>query len=118
MGMTCEQFWDQDCQLVVPYRRAYRIRQEQENRFAWLQGMYIYEALCDVAPVLHAFAKQGTKVRPYSEKPYAFEEKRKKTKAETNRNKMENTARYMTELAARFHQTFARKSKQDPPEKE
>ena len=33
-----------------------------------MQGLYIYEALCDVAPILHAFAKPGTKPLPYSEK--------------------------------------------------
>ena len=112
MGMTCEQFWEQDCMLVVPYRKAYQIQQEQENRLAWLQGMYIYEALCDVAPVLHAFAKHGTTVRPYPDKPYEFESARKKTKEETNRQKMAKTANYLNTLAARFHQSFENKKMQ------
>ena len=118
MGMTYEQFWEMDCRLVVPYRKAYQLRQEQENRFAWLQGMYIYEALCDVAPVLHAFAKSGTTVRPYPEKPYEFEPARKQTKEDTNKQKMEKTANYMNDLAARFHQTFANRKQKDPSKKE
>lgn len=113
MGMTYKQFWEQDCQLVVPYREAYRIRQEQENRFAWLQGMYIYEALCDVSPVLHAFAKSGTTVRPYVEKPYEFEKPRQKTE-NTNQKKMDDTVAYMQELAARFNRSFAEKKQSEP----
>lgn len=111
MGMTYEQFWEQDCQLVVPYRKAYQLRQEQENRFAWLQGMYIYESLCDVSPVLHAFAKSGTTARPYPDKPYEFQAAKKQTKEETNKQKMEQTADYLHNLAARFHQTFENKKK-------
>lgn len=38
-------------------------------------GMYIYEALCDVAPVLNAFAKKGTKPLAYRTEPYALFEK-------------------------------------------
>ena len=45
--------------------------------------MYIYEALCDVSPVLHAFSKDGTKPLPYSEVPYGME----KYKQEIEENK-------------------------------
>lgn len=106
MGMTYEQFWEQDCRLVVPYRRAWEIRQEEKNRFAWLQGMYIYEALCDVSPVLHAFAKSGTRVRPYAEKPYEFKQARKKTKAQRNEEKKQAGISFMERMTARFNQSF------------
>lgn len=33
-------------------------------------GMYIYEALCDVSPILHAFAKNGAKPIEYRTEPY------------------------------------------------
>lgn len=115
MGMTHKQFWKKDCTLVIPYRRAYLLRQEQENRIAWLQGMYFYEALCDVSPVLHAFAKSGTQVRPYSENPYEFTQTKKQTQEETNRIKMQKTADYMQALSARFRQTFAHKKAQAEP---
>ena len=72
MGMTYEQFWEQDSDIVKYYRKAQEIRREEQNRQAWLQGMYVYEAIADIAPILHAFAKRGTKARPYSTKPYEF----------------------------------------------
>lgn len=105
MGMTGAQFWEQDCTLVRAYRKAFQIKQERENYLAWLNGMYIYEALCDVSPVLHAFAKSGTRPRPYPEKPYEFAEK--KPKQETNLEKQNKTANYLNELASRFNRTFA-----------
>lgn len=104
MGMTSEQFWEQDCTLVRAYRRAFKIRQDRENYFAWLQGMYFYEAICDVSPILHAFAKSGTRPRPYPDKPYEFAVK--KPKEETNAEKQTRTANYLNELASRFNRSI------------
>ena len=105
MGMTSEQFWEQDCLLVRAYRKAFKIRQERENYLAWLNGMYIYEAICDVSPILHAFAKSGTRPRPYPDKPYEFQSE--KPKKETNAEKQNRTADYLNELASRFNRSFA-----------
>lgn len=76
--MTYEQYWEQDSWLVKYYRKAYEIRQDEVNRNAWLQGMYVYEAIADIAPILHAFAKKGTRARKYAEKPYEFKKPEKK----------------------------------------
>lgn len=86
IGMTYEQFWEQDCTLVKYYRKAAQIRQDLKNQEAWLQGAYIYEALVDASPVFHSLAKKGTKPLPYREKPYDIysrnnPEKRKKLQA-------------------------------------
>lgn len=75
IGMSPEQYWDGDASLPKYYRKAEEIRNEKRNQELWLQGMYIYEALCDVAPILQAFAKKGTKPRPYSTAPYPLTEK-------------------------------------------
>ena len=70
IGMTYDEFWNQDVALVRVYSKAQEIRDRRENQAMWLQGMYIYEALCDVAPIIHAFAKKGTKPMPYPKEPY------------------------------------------------
>ena len=70
IGMTYDQYWNDDPMLVKYYRKAEEIRRERINEEKWLQGMYVYEALCDVSPVLNANAKKGTKPQPYSDKPY------------------------------------------------
>ena len=80
--MTYEQFWDEDPYLAKYYRQADEMRIERKNQELWLQGLYVYEALCDVAPILQAMAKKGTKARPYPEQPYSITEKQRKREAE------------------------------------
>ena len=75
LGMTEEQYWDRDCRLVIAYRKAAELRMSRKNQEMWLQGAYIYEALTRVSPLLHAFAKKGTKPAPYLAEPFAITEK-------------------------------------------
>lgn len=75
LGMTEEQYWDRDCRLVIAYRKADELRTSRKNQEMWLQGAYIYEALTRVSPLLHAFAKKGTKPVPYLAEPFAITEK-------------------------------------------
>ena len=70
MGMTPEQFWNGDPGLARYYRKADEINRERRNQDLWWQGMYVYEAICSASPVLHAFAKKGTKPHPYPEEPH------------------------------------------------
>lgn len=87
IGMTEEQYWDKDCLLVKYYREAEELRNEKLNQQAWLQGMYIYDALNRVAPILHAFAKKGTKAQPYVEQAYPIS-KRSAQEARENEEKV------------------------------
>ena len=82
IGMTYEQYWDGTPSLAKYYRKAEEMRRERANHDMWLQGMYVYEAICDASPILHAFAKKGTKPHPYAEKPYSL------TQKEAERNKV------------------------------
>lgn len=78
IGMTPEQYWDGDPALAKYYRKADAIKSERVNQELWLQGMYIYEAICDASPILHSFAKKGTKPHPYTDKPYPLSDKQRK----------------------------------------
>ena len=82
IGMTSDQYWDGDPALVKYYRKADELKWERKNQELWLQGMYFYEAICDASPVLHAFAKKGTKPLPYASKPYPISEKQRNDAAE------------------------------------
>ena len=107
IGMTPEQYWDGDPLLVKYYRRADELKQKRKNQELWLQGMYIYEALCDVAPIFHAFAKRGTKPNPYSDHPYSLTNKEredeKKLQEERDREK---ARRYMEGQMAKINKRF------------
>ena len=107
IGMTYEQYWDGDCTLTKYYRRADEIKKERLNEELWLQGMYIYEALCDVSPILHAFAKKGTKPVPYSDKPYSITaEQVKRAEEEKARKIAEKGKRFMEALMQSNNKRF------------
>lgn len=92
--MTEEQYWDKDCMLPKYYREAERLRSEKINEQAWLQGMYIYDALARVSPIFNSNAKKGTKAQPYVAKPYPISKKqqeeaeKKKEEAESKKATM------------------------------
>ena len=111
IGMTYEQYWEGDCTLVKYYRQAEEMRNEKRNQELWLQGMYFYEVMCDVAPVLHSFAKKGTKPTPYSAKPYPLTEKQiKRDEEEKQRKLTEKGKRFMEAMAVSINRKFERKT--------
>ena len=111
IGMTPEQYWDGDCTLVKYYRKAEELRNEKRNQELWLQGMYIYEAICDVSPILHAFAKKGAKPHPYPSKPYAISEKQiRKEREERERKIAEKGKRFMEALMQSTNKRFGEQS--------
>ena len=111
IGMTYEQYWEGDCTLVKYYRQAEELRNEKRNQELWLQGAYIYEAICDVAPILQAFAKKGTKPTPYSDKPYPLNAKQvKHDEEEKQRRLAEKGKRFMEAMAVSINRKFEGKT--------
>ena len=96
--MTYEQFWEMDCELVKYYRKAAKIKQALDNQQAWLQGAYFYEALADVSPILHAFAKKGAKPIPYRDSPYPVGVNDKSPDKAEKEKKIDNRAKAGMEM--------------------
>ena len=96
MGMTPAQFWEESPYLAVAYRDAYKLRREEQNEQAWLQGLYVYDALA--VALSNAFAKRGAKAQTYIERPIDIfppsEEEKKRREAEEYR-KMEAAMKAM-----------------------
>ena len=65
MGMTPEQYWQGDPELVQAYRGAYKLNKEERNWEMWLQGWYIYQAI--IAGLSRLDSK--SKTIDYPEKP-------------------------------------------------
>lgn len=97
IGMTEEQYWDRDSTLVVAYRKAEELKTNRKNQEMWLQGAYVYEALCRVSPLLHAFAKKGTKPVPYIAEPFAISEKQAEYRQEEKEKKNFDKGKTMME---------------------
>ena len=93
--------------LAKYYREADAIRMKRRNEELWIQGMYIYEALCDVSPILHAFAKRGTKPTPYPDHPYALTvSDREEEKKIAEQREREKAKRYMEGKMATINKRF------------
>lgn len=94
IGMSSEEYWNGEPSLVIPYRKAYQLKQKQQNYNAWLQGMYFYDALTRVAPIFNAFAKEGSRTEPYPDEPYPIT---REDKDEQERRKNERIRREQLE---------------------
>lgn len=71
IGMSYDEFWNQDVHMVVAYRKANELRDKRRNQELWLQGAYIYEALCDASPLFRFSMKRGVvRPEPYAKEPY------------------------------------------------
>lgn len=95
MGMSYNDYWYGDYTQLQHYSKAFEMQRERANYDAWLQGAYVYDALCMVSPILHAFAKNGTKPTPYHKEPYGM--KFAETDSKTVEGKPEKTT---TEIQA------------------
>lgn len=107
IGMTEKQYWEGDNTLVIYYRKADEIKQDRQNQQAWLQGLYVYDAISRLSPILKAFPKKGTKAEPYVEEPYPLG----KNKEEEAQRKKEEQAtkkgiRYMEMIMAQNNKRF------------
>lgn len=87
IGMTYDEFWYKSPKLVKYFLKAHEIRQKQDNEKIWLQGYYNYIALCCVSPVLHAFAKKGTKPIDYPTQPLSLSKEENEQKEQEARNR-------------------------------
>ena len=101
IGMSYEEYWESDPMLTKYYREADELRRARRNEELWLQGMYIYEALCDVSPIMVAFPRKGAKPSPYPDKPYCISEKQRKLEeAEQERKVAEKGMAFMEKMMA------------------
>lgn len=70
IGMSYNEFWNGDVSMVEAYRKADELRLKQRNYELWLQGMYVYEALCDASPLFRFTMKGSIKPESYVKEPY------------------------------------------------
>lgn len=110
IGMTEEQYWDKDSMLAKYYREADELRKERMNQELWLQGMYIYDAMSRLSPILKAFTKAGTKAMPYVDEPYPINKKSAKENEEKKEKAMADKGlRYMQDYMLKANKQLAEK---------
>ena len=85
IGMSSAEYWEGTPMLAQYYRKAYHIKQDEMNKKAWLQGMYVYDAVSTALyNALRGMGKGNPPARDYAKQPYDFKNK-VKTEAEKAR---------------------------------
>jgi len=108
IGMTPAEFWYGDVELARAYRKAYEYKKEQWNTQAWLNGLYVYDALLRASPILRDFAKKGTKPMPYRDKPVEITTSKEQEK-QREINKGKELQDKMVKAFERFNAGFRKK---------
>ena len=116
LGMTYEEYWEGDPEMTKHYREKYRCEMEQRNTELWLLGVYIYEALMDVSPLINIFDKRR-KAIPYRTEPYPLTKRdEKKRKEREEKQKMKNGLDAMTAWMTNANAKFKKKEQSDVSE--
>lgn len=88
IGIDYNLFWKLNPCKLEPFLKARELRLKQRNEEMWLQGVYIYEAVCTA--IYNNFREKGKKAIQYMEEPIKiFEdtEAEKEIKAKREREK-------------------------------
>ncbi len=111
IGMTYEQYWNDDCCIVKFYKKAFDLQRNRMNEQLWLQGLYIYDAILDVAPALRAMgAKPPEK---YPNEPYPVTDKEIEQRKEKQARERQEAIKVKAEaFAAQFNKSI-RERKED-----
>ena len=103
IGMSYAEYWAGDPKLAQYYRKAYQIKQEEINNNAWLQGMYVYDA---ISTALHNALRGMGKTKPpakdYAKQPYELYKKKKTEQEKAKEVEIEQ------EKAAAWMENFVR----------
>ena len=74
--MSYAEYWEGDPKLAQYYRKAYHIKQEEINNNAWLQGLYIYDAVSTALyNSLRGMGKTKQPAKDYAKQPYDLNNK-------------------------------------------
>lgn len=94
IGMTYDEYWNQEALLVKFYREAYQQSSKQRNYELWLQGYYVHYAVS--IALANGFRGKGKTPQPYLEKPFALNSlERKEEKEAEERKKMAQLMNYV-----------------------
>ena len=79
MGMTYEQFWDGEYGIKKAFRKAFRIRMENEQKIAdrnyWYMGQYVMAAIQAVPLIVPGInMKKGASLPDYPDKPFLMKQ--------------------------------------------
>lgn len=101
IGMTYDEFWNQDVAMVRAYRKSDELKRRRQNEMLWMQGWYIRDAL--LSTVGNMFSGKGSVPIEYPAEPYPVTADQIAEKKERERRQMEDRMKAdMMALATRM----------------
>ena len=85
IGMTYDEYWYGDPLRVRAYYKADKLRRKRADEDAWLNGLYVWNALN--ASVGNMFRKDGQVPAEYPKEPFTMAEKEKDVQEMTEEEK-------------------------------
>ena len=107
MGMSYDEYWRDNPSLVRAYRKAWEIKQRNDEYDRWRRGMYAYDALIRVSPILRAFGDKNAKPIDYPDMPYPLTEK--EAEEREKQRELENTKAFIARLEAESERELKRR---------
>lgn len=86
IGMTYDEFWNQDVSLARVYLKADEMRRRRQNEALWLQGLYMRDALC--CTVVNMFSGSTAQKFEYPADPYPITKLQIQEQEEQKRRQM------------------------------
>lgn len=85
MGMSSDEYWNGDAVACRAYRKKREEELKLQDEMLWRQGLYIYHALCCVAPYFNSIKPQKPQeyIKPFS---YTQEQEKKSTLSKKDRD--------------------------------
>lgn len=87
IGMTYDEFWNQDVAMVRAFRKAEELKRRRQNEALWMQGWYIRDAL--LSTVGNMFADKSSAPIEYPAEPYPVTAEQVTEKKATEHKRME-----------------------------
>jgi len=95
MGISWSEFWDMTPAMVNAHKKAFKIKKDEQNAFAYIQGIYFRDALAST--VGNMFKKKGAKAIEYPSEPYDLYAKASEDSGESDGGMSEAEKRKKTE---------------------
>lgn len=87
MGITEDRFWEMNPAMLKPYQKAEEIKTENNNYGAWLQGLYVFEAL---QSAMSGLSGKKSKIKPYPKEPFPVTAKRSEEAEKQKQERMKH----------------------------
>ena len=107
VGMSYDEFWNQDVTMVRAYRKAWELKRRQQNEAHWMQGLYFRDAL--LSTVGNMFSSKSATPNEYPKEPYPVTAEQVAEREEAEHRRMEER------MKADFAALAARMVKQQMP---